>query len=112
LGHVRQVAPSLTVARGILHAYGARLRQVHLSEVDAQCRHAPLSMASVFALSAMVFRFKRPAARAGPWQYVADPLAHARNPALSPVANPDSGSKQPLIRRDARRLDAQAHLHT
>lgn len=50
LGHARQVDPTMTVARGILRAYGSRLRQIHLSEVDAQCRHAPISMATVFGV--------------------------------------------------------------
>lgn len=53
LGHARQVDPSLTVARGILRAYGERLRQIHLSEVDTQCRHAPISMGTVHALRAL-----------------------------------------------------------
>jgi hypothetical protein len=53
LGHARQVDPSLGVARGILRAYGTRLRQIHLSEVDTQCRHAPLSMGTVAALRAL-----------------------------------------------------------
>lgn len=53
LGHARQIDPSLAVARGLLDAYGARLRQIHLSEVDTQCRHAPLSMGAVFALRAL-----------------------------------------------------------
>lgn len=50
LGHVRQIDPTLVVARQILREYGARLRQIHLSEVDAQCRHARLSMLTVFSL--------------------------------------------------------------
>lgn len=50
LGHARQVDPSLLVTRGILRAFGSRLRQIHLSEVDAQCRHVPISMATVFAV--------------------------------------------------------------
>lgn len=54
LGHARQVDPSLIVARGIVRAYGSRLRQLHLSEVDVQCRHARLSMATVFGLRALV----------------------------------------------------------
>lgn len=53
LGHARQVDPSLTVARGIVRAYGTRLRQIHLSEVDTQCRHAPISMGTVHALRAL-----------------------------------------------------------
>ncbi|WP_428264216.1 sugar phosphate isomerase/epimerase family protein [Haliangium sp.] len=53
LGHARQVDPSLGVARGLLRAYGSRLRQIHLSEVDTQCRHRPLSMGTVFALRAL-----------------------------------------------------------
>lgn len=50
LGHVRQIDPTLIVARQILREYGARLRLIHLSEVDAQCKHAPLSTLSVLSL--------------------------------------------------------------
>lgn len=56
LGHARQVDPSLLVARELLRAYGARLRQIHLSEVDAQCRHAPISMGTVFAVRTLAHK--------------------------------------------------------
>ncbi len=50
LGHARQVDPTMGIARFLLRAYGPRLMQIHLSEVDAACRHQPLSMATVWAV--------------------------------------------------------------
>ncbi len=50
LGHARQVDPTFGVARRILSDYGDRLMQIHLSELDAQSHHAPLSMATVWAV--------------------------------------------------------------
>lgn len=48
-GHARQVDPTLGIARRILEDHGGRMTQIHLSEVDAACRHRPLSMASVWS---------------------------------------------------------------
>ena len=50
LGHARQIDPTLGVAREILRAFGDRLTQIHLSELDSKSRHAPLSMATVWAV--------------------------------------------------------------
>ena len=50
LGHARQIDPTFGVARGILRSFGDRLKQIHLSELDAKSRHAPLSMATVWAV--------------------------------------------------------------
>lgn len=50
LGHARQVDSTLGVARRILEEYGDRLTQIHLSELDVRCHHAPLSMATVWAV--------------------------------------------------------------
>ncbi len=50
LGHARQVDPTLGVARRILEEYGDRLTQIHLSELDVRSHHAPLSMATVWAV--------------------------------------------------------------
>lgn len=50
LGHARQVDPTLNIARHIIRAYGDRIIQLHLSELDVQCRHQPLSMATVWAV--------------------------------------------------------------
>lgn len=49
LGHARQVDPTLGVARSIIRAFGSRLTQIHLSELDVRARHHPLSMVSVRA---------------------------------------------------------------
>jgi hypothetical protein len=50
LGHARQVDPTLGIARQILEEYGGRLKQLHLSELDVHSHHAPLSMATVWAI--------------------------------------------------------------
>jgi hypothetical protein len=49
-GHARQIDPTLGIARQILEAFGDRLVQLHLSELDAASRHVPLSMATVWAV--------------------------------------------------------------
>ena len=56
LGHARHVDPTMTVARDILRSFGDRLTQLHLSELDAQAKHRPLSMATVWAVSEIASR--------------------------------------------------------
>jgi sugar phosphate isomerase/epimerase len=41
--HADSVDPTLGVAREILDRHGARLRHVHLSSLDADCHHQPLT---------------------------------------------------------------------
>jgi hypothetical protein len=43
--HAASVDPTLGAAREILDQHGARLRHVHLSSLDADCHHRPLSAA-------------------------------------------------------------------
>ena len=50
LGHARQVDATFGIARLILAEYGNRLKQLHLSELNAKSQHEPLSMASVWAV--------------------------------------------------------------
>lgn len=50
LGHARQVDPTLGIARRIIRDYGNKIVQLHLSELDAQCHHRRLSMATVWAV--------------------------------------------------------------
>ncbi len=50
LGHARQVDPTLGIAREMLRAFGSRLTQLHLSELDVKAHHEPLSMATVWAV--------------------------------------------------------------
>jgi hypothetical protein len=50
LGHARQVDPTFGIARRILRDHGARLTQIHLSELDARSHHERLSMATVWAV--------------------------------------------------------------
>lgn len=49
LGHARQVDRTMTEADFLLRELGARLRQLHVSEVNTQSRHDPLSWGSVRA---------------------------------------------------------------
>jgi hypothetical protein len=41
--HAASADPTLAVAREILDRHGARLRHVHLSSLDADCHHRPLT---------------------------------------------------------------------
>jgi len=47
IGHARQVDTSMVEAYRMLKAYGQRLRQVHVSEVSTQNKHATLSFVSI-----------------------------------------------------------------
>ncbi len=53
LGHARQMDSTMAVARRLLESYGSRLAQIHISEVDSECRHRRLSVASVWAIGAI-----------------------------------------------------------
>jgi hypothetical protein len=50
LGHAKQVDPTFGVARKMLRDYGHRLVQIHLSELDVEAHHWPLSMVSVWGV--------------------------------------------------------------
>ena len=49
IGHCRQVDPTMNEAYLILRAFGDRLRQLHVSEVNSRSTHDPLSSASIDA---------------------------------------------------------------
>ena len=49
IGHARQVDPTMTEAAALLRAFGGRLAQVHLSEVNTASRHDPISLNAVRA---------------------------------------------------------------
>ena len=49
LGHARQVDTTMTEAYLILKAFGPRLRQVHVSEVNTRSKHDRLSYSSIMA---------------------------------------------------------------
>jgi len=49
IGHARQVDPTMSEAARILLHFGGRLRQVHVSEVNAQSKHDPISLEAVMA---------------------------------------------------------------
>lgn len=50
LAHARQVDPTFGIAREIIHEYGEKIVQLHLSELNAKSHHEPLSMAAVWAV--------------------------------------------------------------
>lgn len=51
LGHCRQVDPTMNEAYLILRDFGARLRQLHVSEVNSRSTHDPLSGSSIGAFA-------------------------------------------------------------
>lgn len=53
IGHARQVDPSMTEAAALLDAFGHRLAEVHMSEVNTGSRHCPISPYAVLAFSAV-----------------------------------------------------------
>jgi sugar phosphate isomerase/epimerase len=50
LGHVYQVDPTLLEARRMLKAFGDRIGQIHLSQLDHTCSHRPLMYGIVHEL--------------------------------------------------------------
>ncbi len=53
IGHARQVDPTMTEASLLLNAFGDRLVEVHMSEVNTASRHDPISLNAVLAFSAI-----------------------------------------------------------
>ena len=49
IGHARQVDPTMSEATAILHQFADRLKQLHVSEVNTQSKHCPLSLESLIA---------------------------------------------------------------
>jgi Xylose isomerase-like TIM barrel len=49
VGHARQVDPSMCEAERILRQHGSRLKQLHVSDVNSESVHEPLSFESVLA---------------------------------------------------------------
>jgi len=49
IGHARQVDPTMTEAAQMLQQFKDRFRQLHISEVNAQSKHDPLSLEAVMA---------------------------------------------------------------
>lgn len=53
IGHARQIDPSMTEARLLLHAFRDRLSEVHMSEVDTASQHHPLSSNAIMAFQSV-----------------------------------------------------------
>jgi hypothetical protein len=49
IGHARQVDPSMAEAGAILRQFHDRLRLIHISEVNSQSKHDPLSLSAFLA---------------------------------------------------------------
>ena len=49
IGHARQIDPTMSQASTILHRFRDKIRQLHVSEVNTQSRHDPISFESVLA---------------------------------------------------------------
>ena len=49
VGHARQVDPTMSEATAILQRFSHRLRQLHVSDVNTQSKHDPLSLESMLA---------------------------------------------------------------
>ncbi len=54
LAHAHQVDFSLNETRRMLHAFGDRIGQIHLSQLDHACRHEPLTHGIVDVFHALV----------------------------------------------------------
>ena len=53
IGHARQVDPSMTESSLLLEAFGDRLAEVHISEVNTASRHDPISANAVIAFQSV-----------------------------------------------------------
>jgi hypothetical protein len=49
IGHARQIDPTMSVAVELLLRYRDRLAEIHISEVNWECKHRPISSAAVLA---------------------------------------------------------------
>jgi hypothetical protein len=49
IGHARQVDPTMSEAWSILQSFRYRIKQLHVSEVNTQSKHDPISLESVLA---------------------------------------------------------------
>jgi hypothetical protein len=49
IGHARQVDPTMSEAWAILQPFRNRIKQLHVSEVNTQSKHDPLSLESILA---------------------------------------------------------------
>jgi hypothetical protein len=49
IGHARQVDPTMSEAWAILQRFRNRIKQLHVSEVNTQSKHDPISLESILA---------------------------------------------------------------
>ena len=55
IGHARQIDPSMTEAALLLRAFGERLSEVHISEVNTASRHDPISQNAIWAFQKVAY---------------------------------------------------------
>jgi hypothetical protein len=53
IAHVRQVDPTLMEGFSMIKKLGSRLKQLHISEVNSESKHQPLTFESILAFSTM-----------------------------------------------------------
>jgi len=49
VGHARQIDSTMSEPRQMLRRFGLRLRQIHISEIDAQGHHHGVTLATILA---------------------------------------------------------------
>jgi hypothetical protein len=49
IGHARQIDPTMSEAWGILQRFRGKIKQLHVSEVNTQSQHDPISSESILA---------------------------------------------------------------
>ena len=49
IGHARQIDPTMSEAWAILQRFRNRIKQLHVSEVNTQSKHDPISLESILA---------------------------------------------------------------
>ena len=55
IGHARQVDPTMSEAWAILQPFRNRIKQLHVSEVNTQSKHDPLSLESILAFQKVFY---------------------------------------------------------
>ena len=59
IGHARQVDPTMSEATAILEAFGDRVAELHVSEVNSQSKHDPITLASKIAFQEVAHLLSR-----------------------------------------------------
>jgi Xylose isomerase-like TIM barrel len=55
IGHARQVDPTMSEAWAILQRFRSRIKQLHVSEVNTESKHDPISLESILAFQKVAY---------------------------------------------------------